>query len=240
MTAKRHYSWVGAAVAAALSITAFPSCNSSHRPNEKQVASAEDEVYEVVVRDIVHDMAADRPRKLVFYGALLTGMGPWGDMKSCEKDEDSARKALEYKKTTPPYNSLVDKLYRFVSRSHVDDDFDPLKAGAAQDFLTKFCKAGRLSQTFHTDLPKTFVAVGIESAPIGFVAKDGTDLFQLKFPGAYGVISLSRVGFDSTLHEAIVSTSYVCGGLCGSGHRYVLRKLQTHWEVVNKVLVWVS
>lgn len=31
-------------------------------------------------------------------------------------------------------------------------------------------------------------------------------VFRQTFPGAGGVISLSQVGFDSTLHEAIVST----------------------------------
>ena len=193
-------------------MTAFPSCNSSHRPDEEQVAVAENEVYEVVVRDMVHGMAADRPSKLVFYDTLLAGSVPGADMRSCEQSEDSTRKVL--------------------------DDDGSLRADTIQDFLTNFCMPGPLSQTFQTDLPKTFVAVG--SAPIGLFAKDGSDLFQLRFPGAWGVISLSRVGFDSTLHEAIVSTAFECGTLCGSGHRYVLRKTGTHWEVVNKSLVWVS
>ena len=233
MTAKRHYSWIGAAVGAALSITALPSCNSSDRANERQVGAAENEVYEVVVGDMVGDMvtSASRPSKLVFHDTLLTGLAPGADMKSCE---ESARKKLRLEKTTPPYNSLADRLYRFVNRSHDDDD--SLRADTIRDFLTKLCTAGRLSLTLHTDLPKTFLAPG--SAPIVFIAKDGPVPFELLFPGASEVISLSHVGFDSTLHEAIVLTSFVREGFWGSGHRYVLRKIRTHWEVVNKLLVW--
>jgi hypothetical protein len=57
------------------------------------------------------------------------------------------------------------------------------------------------------------------------------------FPGAPGLISFSHVGFDSTLREATVSTAFVCGRLCGTGSRYVLKKIRGHWEVVNKWVV---
>lgn len=69
---------------------------------------------------------------------------------------------------------------------------------------------------------------------------DESKSFEQLFPGASGIISFSHVGFDSTLHEAIVADSFVCGMLCGSGDRYVLRKIKGQWEVVNKWMVWES
>jgi hypothetical protein len=227
--AKRHY-LRAAATAAALSIAGFSSCNSSDRSNERQVAAAENEVYEVVVHEMVKSVKG--PSRLVFDDTLLTELAPGADTKACE---ESARKTLRLENNTPPYNSFADKLYRSVNR---DYDYS-LRADAIQDFLTKSCTAGRLSQTFHTDLPKTFIAVrGVHFNYL--IANDGSQSFEQLYPGAAGIISLSRVGFDSSLREAVVSTSFVCGMLCGSGQRYVLRKVRGRWQVVNGWTVWVS
>ena len=230
MRARRHYLG-GAAAAVALSLAGFCSCNSTDRSNGRQVAAAEDEVYEAVVRDMME--SAKGPSRLVFNDTLLTELAPGEDTKSCE---EGARKNLRLETNTPPYNSFADKLYRYVNRGY---DYS-LKADTIQDFLTKSCTtAGPLSQTFHTDLPKTFIPVGNVHFN-DLIANDGSKSFEELFPGAAGIISFSRVGFDSTLHEAIVSASFVCGMLCGSGHRYILRKVRGHWQVVNGWMVWVS
>lgn len=215
---------------AAVAITVLSLCNSSVRSNEKQVEAAENEVYEAVV----HDMAssAKGPSQLVFDDALLTELVPGANMKSCEQ---SARENLRLENNTPRYNSLADKLYRFVNSGYNYS----ISADTIQDFLEKSCMTGRLSQSFQTDLPKTFItARRVHFSDL--VVNDGSASFEDLFPGASGIISFSHVGFDSTLHEAIVATSLVCGVLCGSGHRYVLRKTRGHWEVVNKWMVWVS
>lgn len=230
MKAKRHYLWVAAA-AAALSVAGFCSCNSLPRSNEKRVADAENAVYETVVHDMMK--SATGPSQLVFDDTLLTDLAPGVDAESCE---GAARKNLWLENSPPQYNSFADKLYRFVNRSR---DYS-LRADTIQDFLQKSCTtAGHLSQAFNTDLPKTFVAVRNVHFD-DLIVKDGSKSFEQLFPGAVGIISFSRVGFDSTLHEAIVSTSFVCGMLCGSGHRYLLRNVGGHWQVINRLMLWVS
>lgn len=199
------------------------------------VASAEDEVYGALVRDMVRP-ADGQPNmgQLVFDDAALTYLWTGSDTKSCR---DSVRKRLLLEgNNTPPFNSLPDKVYRIV---HGGDD-GSLRADAIQDFLQKSCTVGRLSQSFHTDLPKTFIAAGSVHFSDDLIVNDGSKSFEQLFPGASGIISFSRVGFDSTLREAIVSVSYVCGGLCGSGHRYVLKKMSGQWEVVSRLELWVS
>ncbi len=230
MRAKRHYLRV-AATATALSIVGFSSCNSSDRSNQRQAAAAENEVYEVVVHEMVKFPKG--PSRLVFDDTLLTELAPGADTKACE---ESARKNLRLENNTPPYNSFADKLYRSVNRGY---DYS-LRADTIQDFLTKSCTtAGPLSQTFHTDLPKTFIAVrGVHFSDL--IANDGSQSFEQLYPGAAGIISFSRVGFDPNLSEAVVSTSFVCGMLCGSGQRYVLRKVRGRWQVVNGWTVWIS
>ena len=211
---------VVAAASAAFAIALLSSCSSSKsHPNEKEVTAAEDEVYEAVVRDLV----TRNPGQANISQLVL----------------ESARKRLRFEPNIPPvYDSLADRLYRVLDRVYLalagggdDGDDGSLRADTIRDFLEKSCTAGRLSQTFHTDLPRTFV--GVENVY-------GSSSFEQVFPGAAGIISFSHVGFDSTLHEAIVSTAVFCGHLCGMGRRYILRKKRAKWEVVGKLMVWVS
>lgn len=229
--------WIVSAACAAIAITLlYWSYLSKRFPNERRVLATEDEVYEAVVRDMVTPIHDEQVKisQLVFDDAVLTNVRPGADIKSCK---ESARRNMRLENTTLPYNSLADKVYRVLTLSTYDDS---LRADTIEDFLEKSCTVGRLSQTFHTDLPRTFLAeesVHFSGWP---TEKNGPKSFQQLFPGASGIISFSHVGFDSTLREAIVSTSFVCGGLCGSGSRYVLRKKWGRWQVVNKWMVWVS
>ena len=209
---------------------------SKTRPDEKVLSAAEDGVYEAVVRDIVtptHGQASFS--QLVFYDTLETYLTNGSDMKSCE---ESARKHLRLESNSPPeFNSLADKIYRFFTRGWYDSS---LRAVTIQDFLVKSCTVGRLPTTFHTDLPRALIApesVHFRDWPS---ERDKSTTFEELFPGASGIISFSHVGFDPNFHEAIVSTSFICGGLCGAGRTYVLKKIWGRWEVANKWIVWVS
>jgi hypothetical protein len=225
---------MAASASAALAVTTLSSCNSSKaHPSETETAVAEDEVYEAVVRDMVPRTRDGQPHvtQLVFNDVLLTDEpGP----RTCE---ERAHMDLRLESGKLPYNSLGDRIYRVFARSGHDDS---LRANTIQDFVVKSCTAGHLSHTFHTDLPRTFVvaeSVRLRDWPM---EKNGSPPFEQQFPAAGGIISFSHVGFDSSLHEAMVTVSFICGGLCGSGHRYVLRKESGHWEVVNKWMLWVS
>ena len=181
---------------------------------------------------------SDGPRvrvtQLVFGATVLTPFDDEGKTNHCEAQ---ALKRMLLENGKLPYDTLADKVYRFFTRDSYDD---ALSRDTIQDFLKKFCTPGQLSRTFYTDLPRTFV--GNEEIDFG----DGLILLQKgrppakRFRGAGGIISFSRVGFDTHLEEAIVATSFVCGGLCGTGSQYVLRKRQGRWQVVNKWMVWVS
>jgi hypothetical protein len=152
----------------------------------------------------------------------------------CKK---SARKNLSLEIAPPVYNSFADKVYRFFTRSELDA---ALRADTVRDFLERLCTPGSLSRNFHTDLPRKFIStenVHFKGLPM---QKDESKSFETLYPGAGGIISFSHAGFDSTLDEAIVSTGFVCGGLCGTGFRYILRKKSGRWNVVEGLMVWVS
>jgi hypothetical protein len=233
----RRRPWVGAAVCSAIAITVLCWFHlSTARPDKKTVLATEDEVYEVVVRDMVMPTQGQpKISQLIFDEMLQSNLATGTDVKSCK---ERARENLGLENNTQPeFNSVADKTYRLFTRGWFDSS---LRADTIQDFIAKSCTAGHLSRTFHTDLPRSFIgpeSVHFHSWPI---EKDDSTSFEQLFPGASGIISFSHVGFDSTFHEAVVSSSFVCGGLCGVGQTYVLKKTWGRWQVANKWVVWVS
>jgi len=225
-----------ALASAALALTVLSACNlSKPDSNEKEIATAENEIYEAVVHHVFTPVEG-RPQvtQLVFDDTLLSRLEPGGDVESCKK---RTRKDFSLEVGPPTYNSLADKAYRFFTRG---DYGASLRTDTIQSFLERSCTSGHLSQTFHTDLPRTFT----DSQNIHFkdviVGKNGPKSCEQLYPGANGIISFSHVGFDSKMDEAIVATGFGCGSLCGAGYRYILRKKSGRWEVVNGLMVSVS
>jgi hypothetical protein len=84
----------------------------------------------------------------------------------------------------------------------------------------------------------------LDSLPSGAAAGDADVFwraFYQRFPGARGLVSFSRVGFNAARTQAVVSVSRGCGGLCGTGTLVLLaRNPDGRWRVVGSVLMWVS
>lgn len=207
------------------------------RNDAKAVAAAEDKVYEVVVRDMLETAEGkSQVKQIIFDEMAATGIHGYSNPSpaSCKQD---ILGSLELQPANPPFNSLADKIYRLVIRDGGDY---ALRADTIRNFAERACTGGRISQKFHTDLPKTFIAdnrVHFDDWPI---KNKNAKSFERLFPGASGIISLSHAGFDASLDQAIVSTSFVCGGLCGTGKVYVLTKRWGRWQVVNQWVVWLS
>jgi hypothetical protein len=234
----RHHPWIASFACAAIAIALlYRFHRAESRQDERAVTFAEDEVYEAVVRDMAAPANAQASmNQLVFDEAVLTDLTTKADTKACE--ETVRKEAGFLDNTPPPYNSLADKIYRSLTRGWDDGS---LRADTIQNFIRKSCTAGPLSRTFHTDLPRVFVNPNSISFDIAPSDKNAPKDFRQTFPGANGIISLSHVGFDHTLREAMVSTSFICSGLCGSGQRYFLRKKRDSWVIIGKpILVWMS
>ena len=227
-------------IAGCLAVTVVVYCTvhlRSRAPASPQgVTFAENEVYEAVVREMVTPVHGQAHiSQLVFNDTILTDFRTGEDKESCQ---ESVRKRRLLEGSTPPYNSLLDKIYRVLSGGWWDAG--SLRADTIQDFIEKSCSVGRLSTSFHTDFPRVFIdprSVYIDMVPIHEI---GQKDFAKEFPGARGIISLSHVGFDPTLDEAVVSASFFCGDLCGTGWRYILRKKRGNWTVASKLIIWVS
>ena len=216
--------------------------SSRFRGGDRKITSAEDEVYEAVVRDMIAPSPGrSGATELVFDDTLIgdigSGVAPPASGDCTRRLREQIQGEIVHH--APGFDAFADKAYRLVSYGWYD--VSP-PASAVQDFADKACAGHRdqLPQTFHTDLHRTLIkadAVHFAGWP---VEKDGEKPFKELFPGAAGIISFSHVGFDSGRRAAIVSTAFFCGGLCGSGSRYILRKGWGRWQVINKWIVWVS
>lgn len=73
------------------------------------------------------------------------------------------------------------------------------------------------------------------------MSNDLSEEFKEKYPGAFGFISLSRVGFNARMDEAAVFVTWKCGhSLCGEGEFVLLSKQGRVWTIVNRAQLYIS
>lgn len=68
----------------------------------------------------------------------------------------------------------------------------------------------------------------------------GWEAFYKEYPKAAGYWDFSRPGFNSSHDEAVLYVGHYCGGLCGTGHLYFLKKENGRWRVESKQMMWIS
>jgi len=59
--------------------------------------------------------------------------------------------------------------------------------------------------------------------------------FARKYPGAWGRLLLTKVGFNRSHDEALVQASFRCGVMCSSDETLFLRKIRGQWGVVERI-----
>ena len=231
----RYSRWIALSLCLCVAVlSAYQAYQIRFSPSDLEIANAEDEVYEAVIRDMLPKPEHARGMLLVFDDQLIVGDFPGGDVGSCEA---ASTKWVQATDEPPPFDTSADRVYRLLTGGVYRTTPRP---EVVESFLRRRCIGGRLSRSFRTDIAKSFVVNDdFLSGPL-FGSIAGDLKFARLFPGATGIIGLSHVGFDKQIGEAIVTTSYICGGLCGGGHRYFLKKVGGRWIVVSKRGTWVS
>ena len=69
---------------------------------------------------------------------------------------------------------------------------------------------------------------------------DGWSNFYKKYPDSQGIMTLSRVGFNKDLNQALVYVGNRKGGLSGMGLFILLSKGNGNWIIQDKYSAWVS
>jgi hypothetical protein len=68
----------------------------------------------------------------------------------------------------------------------------------------------------------------------------GWNTYWKQHPHSTGLLTLSRVAFNSDTGEAVLFASEVCGGLCGYGYLFRLKKDQGAWKIIEERFLWIS
>jgi len=121
----------------------------------------------------------------------------------------------------------------------------PIDPQTAADFDAKIKESSALERKFSLNLPYVLVSECdlrkiFPPDAQGHIDAGPWQQFYEKYPGALGIISLSRVGFNSTKQEAVVRVAVQYGLLGGSGKVFVLSKRSEKWEIRKKVTIWLS
>jgi hypothetical protein len=69
--------------------------------------------------------------------------------------------------------------------------------------------------------------------------RDFWDRFSEKYPKGI-LVTLSRIGFNEEMNQALVYSSHTCGWKCGLGYYVLLMKDGNTWTIKHKVNVWAS
>ena len=91
------------------------------------------------------------------------------------------------------------------------------------------------------DLGSAYVLLGqAEMTQIFSQNRDGWQLFYERYPGAPGITTLSRVGFNTALDQALVYVGTMSHWLAGAGYFVLLNKVDGSWLVDQQVMTWIS
>ncbi len=91
------------------------------------------------------------------------------------------------------------------------------------------------------DLGSAYVLLSqAEMSQIFSQNQDGWQVFYGQHPDAPGITTISRVGFNATLDQALVYVGTMSHWLAGGGYYVLLKKVNGAWIVDQQVMTWIS
>jgi hypothetical protein len=72
------------------------------------------------------------------------------------------------------------------------------------------------------------------------INQNGWDVFYADYPGAPGITTLSRVGFNDAMDQALVYVGTQSHWLAGAGYIVLLVKVEGVWVIDQQVMTWIS
>jgi hypothetical protein len=118
----------------------------------------------------------------------------------------------------------------------------------ANDFITKNAESCCMEHKLDLPLPYTLLSE-VESGQIWNRPDkqssrgkpfDGWKVFRDRFPGAFGVISFSRIGFSLNRNQALVEIGISADWLMGHGELVLLSCGSDGWRVSSELRLWIS
>jgi hypothetical protein len=115
-----------------------------------------------------------------------------------------------------------------------------IPAGTSKETLVDFKSEDRKPQELTVRFALTNQYLLVSNETRFFETEETVQAFRATYPNSTGrIICLSNVGFNDKMDEALVQAWGYCGGDCGGGGYYLLRKKNGIWKVEDEKL-WIS
>ena len=114
----------------------------------------------------------------------------------------------------------------------------PLSPDTFANYLERNAQTQVLKNLFHSKVGYALVDYDEIERLAGRL--DNFKNFHLRYPGAHGFITLSRIGFNRKRDQALVFTTWTCGDLCGEGWFVLLSRVNGEWQVIREALIIIS
>jgi hypothetical protein len=181
-----------------------------------------------------HSQAAIESEEYAVYSALIKGM----------YIEDAVKLLVIYRDISGCVPSTNDEKVESMRRSmeeHAIKNLPELMQDTLDNYRVKGKECHTLRKQFN--IPVKYLLVtdkDIEPLfPKGEVDRVWRRFYN-KYPKSSGIISLSNIGLNGEMTQALVYTGRSCGGLCGAGYYVMLTKEDGFWSIKSKINTWVS
>lgn len=89
-------------------------------------------------------------------------------------------------------------------------------------------------------LDERFILLSKGELDASFQDSQGWERFRMLYPASYGVVDISRVGFDAPGHQALIYTGLQVDWDMGHGEYRLFEKSGGRWEKTESALAWMS
>jgi hypothetical protein len=157
------------------------------------------------------------------YVALLRAMYPAG----------------RYVLTDATQSSLISFTTQDDALDYISEQMQGVDGNAIEVFLARNDRSYPLRADM--DLGAPYILLSEEEMNEIFGgSQDGWEAFYGRYPDAPGIITLSRVGFNAEMDQALVYIGNQSHWLAGAGYYVLLEKVDGAWVITQQVMAWIS
>ena len=117
--------------------------------------------------------------------------------------------------------------------------FTELETGTAENFRLRNETAASLPADMELG-PPYILLTDSDFRQIFALNTSGWSMFYDRYPNSPGMTTVSRVGFNDDLTQALLYAATWSNWLAGSGQYYLLEKVDGTWQIIQQVMAWIS
>jgi hypothetical protein len=179
---------------------------------------------------------------LTFTACSFVAPAPSPNAADLEKEEQAVYSS--FFGSNPGTVVILEDTSTNISSDDPQQSIDYIKSGlpsaskeTLNNYLDRNSQPGQLSPDMQ--LGVNYVLLSTDELSTIMKQTNGWDAFYAKYSHS-GYTQFSRVGFNSTLDQAVIYVGGMAGPLMGSGFYYLMEKKDGQWVIKEQVMAWIS